>query len=152
MSNKLILAFLILFPLVGNAFEVIELKSADIEYRKYSSGGYNPLIQGYGLLDKEADSYIGINIETNLFHYFYFNSVVHGTSDKPLSYNGHGQFRSIGWNYALGLYLTNFLRLEYRHHSQHLLDHQGAYPFPVENSIGVKIKLYESKTSNGVVW
>lgn len=152
MKNKLVLIFCFLFPVTGYAFEVIQLREVDIEYRKYSTGGYNPLIQAYGLQDKQADSYLGVSINTDILHYFYFNNLVHGTSDRPVSYDGNGQFRAIGWNYALGLYVTDFLRVEYRHHSQHLLDHLGTNPFPVENSIGVKVKLYESKTSNGVIW
>jgi len=149
--NKIIILCL-LFSVPVQAFEIVQLKDVEVEYRKYRHGGYNPLINGYGLQDKEADTYLGISLDTDFFHYFYFNNLVHGTSDRPMSYNGYGQFRTIGWEYHIGLRVTEFLKVEYRHHSQHILDHYGNQPFPVDNSFGFKLTLYESKATHGVIW
>jgi hypothetical protein len=145
---KYLLFFLI--PVTANAFDLFQLEQVAIDYKAFSSGGHNQLIQDSGLPPREADKYVSITMDTTIFNYFFFNNIVHGTTDQPV--NGNGQFRAIGWNYKLGVYLTDFMTVQYEHHSQHLLDFQGINHFPVEDSLGFTIKLYQSKQEHGRIW
>lgn len=110
------------------------------------------MIQDSGLFNRQADKYVGLSVDTAVMHYFFFNSLVHGTSDEPISGPGYGQFRTVGWQYQLGIYVTEFLTVQYEHHSQHMLDYSGGNHFPVENSLGFTLKLYESKVEHGRIW
>lgn len=142
----------LLFSLPAHAFEMFTLQRVDIDYKAYAAGGHDPIIQDSGLQNREANKYVSLSVDTTVLHYFFFRSLVHGTSDQPIVGEGSGQFRTVGWQYQLGLYVTDFLTVQYEHHSQHLLDYSGINHFPVENSFGFTLKLYESKTDHGRIW
>jgi hypothetical protein len=141
-----------LFPVTSQAWDIFELREVTIDYKSIEFGSTDPVFQSSGLQNREPDKYLGVNINLDIFHYFYMNNLVHGTSDSPTDKSGNGQFRIIGWQYELGLHFTEFLDLTYGHHSQHLLDYQGTNHFPVENYIGFRLKLFQSHKESGRIW
>ena len=149
--NKLLL-LLFLFPVSCSAFDLIDLREVTFDYKSFNSGGHDPIIQDSGIINREDDKYIGLNANVDVLHYFYMNNLVHGTSDQPIVGQGVGQFRTVGWQYELGVHLTDWLDLDYEHHSQHLLDYEGSNHFPVENSVGFHLKLFESHKEKAVIW
>ena len=68
----------------------------------------------------------------------------------------HAKFMTVGWHYEMGIKLDQF-ELFYSHHSRHTMDqYQPVYfneyeeklyrtAFPVEDSYGIRIILYERK-------
>jgi hypothetical protein len=58
------------------------------------------------------------------------------------------QFRTVGWNFELGLHVNKWVDTYYEHHSRHRLDSnypgESAARFPVEDSYGVTLNFYQT--------
>ncbi len=124
------------------------LDQAYINYKQYTPGGTSYLITDNGLPDRAMDKEVALHLDTTFWSYLYFNNIIHAATDKGL--DGSGQFRVVGWNFQLGARVASWLDVQYEHHSQHILDWQGPMHFPVEDSIGVNIYLYRTKTRESI--
>ncbi len=140
---SLISASLILDGIAHGA-ETWGLDQAYINYKQYTPGGTSYLITDNGLPDRAMDKEVALHLDTTFWSYCYWNNTVHAATDKGL--DGSGQFRVVGWNFQLGARVASWLDFQYEHHSQHILDWQGPMHFPVEDSIGVNIYLYRTKS------
>ena len=141
---------LISYPAKAN--DLFELDKVQIDYKSFANGGHDPMIQDSGLVNRQADKYIDLGLDMSFLYVFYFNNVVHGTSDTPITGTANGQFRTVGWQYELGVRVTDYLNVGMGHHSQHMLDYEGVNHFPVENWVGFSVKLFESKREKGKIW
>ena len=73
-----------------------------------------------------------------------------GTRDWGLRWDNrvHGegteaQFRTVGWQYRLGLQLGPKFSLYHEHHSRHVLDADRDDKFPLENFYGARVVFFE---------
>ena len=144
--NKILLSLIILlFPITSQArtFKLFEVNEINLEHKIFLPGSRYPLITNNGLgnnLEKE----LNLNLNIDVLKYGYFNNHIHSMTDISPGAN-YGQFRLIGWNFHIGIRLTNFLNIEYEHFSQHLLDAQFPYDFPLQNSVNIKLFLYKKE-------
>jgi len=59
--------------------------------------------------------------------------------------------KTVGWKYELGLRLFKSISVYWGHHSRHILDEPGAQnyigpvQFPVEDTLGIRIRVVEEK-------
>ncbi len=136
-------AVLLASALIGKLAHALELDQAYINYRQYTPGGTSYLVTNNGLPDRSLDKGVSLHLDTTFLSYAYWNNTVHAETDKAL--DGGGQFRTVGWQFQFGVRLTDYLDVEYAHHSQHILDHQGPLPFPREDSFGINLYLYRPK-------
>lgn len=121
----------------------IQLDQVYLNYKSFMPGSTNYLITNNGLPDRSMDKEVSVHLDTTLLSYAYWNNIIHtGTDASPTE---AGQFRTVGWQFDLGLRVADWLDVQYEHHSQHILDWQGPMHFPVEDSIGVNIYLYRPK-------
>ena len=150
--NKLIILVAFLMSSAAFAEDLYELDRVEITYKSFKTGGHDPIIQDSGLQNRQADKELGLNLNMSFLSVIYFNNYIHGTSDTPIVGDGSGQFRVVGWQYEAGLRVTKFLDLGIGHHSQHLLDYAGPNHFPVENWVGIRVKLFESPREKGRIW
>lgn len=143
--------FLFMFSGVVQAkeFKVLEVQDLNIKYYQYFPGGSSPLVTQNGLKGKTMDKAIKLQMNTNIFRYLYWDNIIHTNTDKNVSGRG-SQFRTIGWNFMLGIMPFSWLQLEYEHHSQHILDSKFALGrFPVEDSIGFKLNFITNEPRKG---
>lgn len=89
-----------------------------------------------------------INADLRLITYMYWKNRVHGEGTNAA-------FKSVGWNYELGINVSKYIDVFYLHHSRHPLDQgnavhtssDGSYTlrnkFPVEDSYGVRLIFYD---------
>jgi hypothetical protein len=125
-------------------WHVIDLDGVYVNYKQFMPGGRDPLVTENGLghhMDKE----LNLHFDSTILKYGYWNNMVHSMTDEDV--NGHGQFRVVGWNFQLGAHLCKYLDVQYEHYSQHLMDAQLPYGFPVQDSVGIVLHLYRSPAS-----
>ena len=133
----MLLAALISSPIAQADFHPYELKEVYIDYRHQTSVGYDPVLQLTGDNNISLNNKLDLHINSKLFEVFYWENMLNSTSDQ-------GQFRVIGWEYALGVQVFPWLRAGWYHHSQHLLDKFNVQHFPLENAIQIQIWLYQN--------
>lgn len=131
-------------------WHVLDLDEVSVGVMHYLPGGSDPLItQNNNELNKALGEELEVNINTTLFHYLYWNSRVHSTTDTNISYNGStngGQFRLVGLEFRVGLNLTEYVQFGYYHHSQHLLDtNYSQGNFPLKDALELRFYIYKSK-------
>lgn len=143
--------FLFFFAGVVQAreFKMLEVQDLSVKYFQYFPGGSSPLVTQNGLSGKTLDKAIKLQMNTNLFRYVYWDNIVHSNTDKNLTGRG-SQFRTIGWNFMLGVMPFDWLQLEYEHHSQHVLDTRYAPGgYPLEDSVGIKLNFITNEPRKG---
>lgn len=126
-----------------NNYYLIEMNEVFLSYRQYLPGSSDPLINDNSLPNRLMDKGIDLSVNLNLFRYLYWENTVVSLTDKGA--NGeNGQFRLVGWNYRLGVNLTDYLQVGYYHFSKHLLDTTVPFSsgFPVQDAVEVKINLF----------
>ena len=139
------LFILLVFSNIVNA-DAIELKELSIEYKDFFPGGTDPLITQNGLPDRTLGKELNLNIYTDIYEYCYWNNTVHSMTDEIIGSGGRGQFRMVGWEFSVGCRLIQELDFGYYHFSRHNLDHLSTLGhFPVQDSLGIKIYLYQPK-------
>ncbi len=150
-SEFAILALLLaLFAgLYARADGPFELKEVSISYKSFFDKGHDPLITDNGLRGRALDKGIDLNMNTDVFHYLYWNNTVHSLTDRGVD-GGSGQFRMVGWEFGFGVdvrkaasYLP--ITVGYYHYSQHCLDCTYPFHYPVKDAIELKLFLYEGK-------
>ena len=66
----------------------------------------------------------------------YYRGRVHGeTTDK--------QFRQVGLQFETGVEIKDYLNIFWFHHSQHLLDAEPVYGYPLQNFVGARVTFYK---------
>ena len=145
------IALFLLFLLSGYVkADSMSIEELSVQYKHFLSGGSHPLITENGLSGKTLDKELNLTLNTNIFKYVYFNNFVHSMTDKNVD-GSQGQFRLIGWQYAIGAHLSSALDVGYYHFSQHLLDTTYSHGhFPVENAIELKLYLIRPKPNEGL--
>lgn len=135
-SGMILTAILLLMMSDAEAtdWHLIDLKELNVNYKRFVSDGRDPLIYPY--VHKEA---INLDVNMDLFNVFYWDN-------RILSVTDDAQYRGVGLNVKLGLRITQSLSLQYEHLSQHVLDDkvQRMDKFPVEDSIGLVLKIYQA--------
>lgn len=143
------LFLLLLLPTIALAdWHLIEVQEVNVEYKQFLDGSRDAIVSQDGLgnlIDKE----VNLNINFDISEYFYWNNMIHSIVDS----NGvsGGQFRLIGWNFRVGLRLTNYFDIEWEHFSQHLLDVISPFPNPTQNSINIRIYLYRKNPNENIL-
>ncbi len=132
-------------------WKLLELREVTIGYEQYLPGGHDPLLSENGLDNKAPGSQVEFEVNTDVAKYLYFNNRVHAGTDKDRDGDGRGQYRSVGWQFAFGVHVSEYLDVEYAHHSQHDLDHELPFHFPTVDSIGIKLFLYKTKTESHTI-
>lgn len=143
---KYLLLLTLILPLSSWAdFHLISLDEIRVDYINYFPKGRDPLITENGLEGRELGKSLSINIESTLLKYGYWNTLVHSATDSYSDTHANGQFRSVGLQMELGIRPFSFLDLFYYHHSQHVLDTELPYRFPVADGVGIHIYIYSNK-------
>lgn len=130
---------LFLHSVICNA-EGLQVSDLSLEYIQFFQGGRSPLVTSNGIPDKELGQSIGLNLTVELLGTAFWENHVTGVTDHDRVV-GDGQFRSVGWEFNFGVHIFSQADLYYHHHSQHVLDHQGPFAYPVEDGIGLRLKL-----------
>lgn len=115
-----------------------ELKKLDITYQRFHQSNIIPEMYPH-----KAKEGLSLGFDVSLYGPFYWNNVVHALTDA-------GQYRLIGWQFELGVSPWQSLDLFYIHHSQHLLDsHHPFVKFPVNDSLGLRWRLFTNENGGG---
>lgn len=120
--------------------DVFDLDKVTVEYRSFNEYSRYYLITNNPFLpNRKIDKEVTLNLNTTVFDYFYWNNVVTSLTDTS---NEWSQFRTIAWQFHIGMRLTSWLNLEYKHRSEHVLDALSQYPYPVQDSIGMELIIF----------
>jgi hypothetical protein len=84
---------------------------------------------------------IDLNVNADILTYGFWENRVHSMTDETV--DGPGQFRVVGWNYRIGVHVSKYLDVYYEHFSRHLLDTTYPTAFPVQDSFGIKLRIFE---------
>lgn len=109
----------------------IQVDELSLQYKKFNQSARHPLF--YNSQMKEG---IDLNMNTDLaFGLIFWDNKIHTTTNSA-------QYYLIGWQFKFGTHITEFLDVQYEHHSQHLLDDNYPYmSFPVEDSLGFTLRI-----------
>jgi hypothetical protein len=120
--------------------QAVELRDLSIDYDDFHDG--SRIAEMPGFKPKEG---LAVNVKIDLLGPIYWNNRVHAVTDP-------GQYRLIGLKFELGVRVFESLDIEYRHHSQHLIDAVGPTKFPVEDSLGVHWTIYQAPVSHPTIF
>lgn len=146
--NSLIIILILSNTCLANDF--IQLQEVKIGFMNFFPGGRDAMINNNGLTDKEPAQQLDLNINTNIYKWGYFNSLVHSLTDRD-TITGASQFRLVGLNLELGVRINKYIDVFYWHYSSHLLDtkyYWGGYP--LLDSVGVHIYLYRKNEQGSI--
>ena len=82
------------------------------------------------------------NINLGLTKYIFWDNNLHLSFDQATT-----QVRHVGWEYTIGLHVTDWLDVMKYHHSQHVLEDKFESRFPNTDAYGIRIKFITSKGS-----
>lgn len=150
MKLLLLLIFLLSSPIQASEFRLIDLDEVLIDYVNFFPKSYNPLINNNGLSNRELGKEFDLTISTTLIQYGYMRGLIHSLSDSFIDTHKDGQFREVGLNLELGIRIAPFLDIYYWHYSQHVLDIQTPWHFPVEDGIGIHLYLYSKDRKESI--
>jgi hypothetical protein len=136
---RVLLAFLLLLSSSAEA-EWLYVSDLSLDYVQYFSGGRAPLISLNGLPDRELGQRIGVNLTLETLGVIYWANRIEGVTDRD-TVQGGGQFRAVGWEFDVGFHMLPQLDVFYHHHSQHCLDQQEPFGYPVEDGVGIRLKV-----------
>lgn len=118
----------------------IDVERLSIDYIHYFPRGRAPLVTDNGLDDREPGNRLGLDLVFVLPVDFYIANRVESYSDHDWT-NGGGQFRSIELQGEIGIRLFPQVDAYYHHRSAHVLDHSYNQGFPVEDGVGIRLKV-----------
>lgn len=107
------------------------LQQVTMDYARYQDGS-RVLLYPQGSMPKER---LNLGLDLEWLSYGYMNNTIHSGTDQ-------NQFKTIGWQYQIGVHLGDIADVYTEHYSQHLLDERSGQSYPVENLIGIKFYLY----------
>ena len=121
----------------GSMDEPVKLTKVELKWRNYTSDGRDSLI--YPHVHRES---VELSLDTDVLRYFYFDSSVLGIQDET-------QYRGISFTSHIGFRFFPWLRIEFEHNSQHVLDGQvETLPrFPVYDSVTAIFTIYRASPS-----
>jgi hypothetical protein len=129
--------------------EPVKLDELSITYKRFAPYSRNQLITGNGLPSRLMSDGTTINANIRFLDYIYWDNSVTGLTDR--AEQGGGQYRSIGWQFRLGFQLVKFLQIGYYHHSQHVVDHQSTFRYPLEDAFEAKLIIFKDGSKNGLI-
>jgi hypothetical protein len=128
------------------AADVMELRSARVDYIHFFDGGHDPLITQNGQENRALGIQLDLHVDVDVLRYFFWNSTVHSVTDKRI-YTGDaaGQFREVNLQMQFGLRVFPVLDVYYWHSSAHMLDniYTGGH-WPVQDGIGATLTIYQA--------
>lgn len=86
----------------------------------------------------------------NMFKFIYLDNNMHMEMIDPTT------VKTVGWKHELGIRLLDSVSLFWGHHSRHILDeagpqwYQSGNQFPVEDYLGIRLKIVEEKVGRGL--
>ena len=107
----------------------LEIHKAFIEYHKFHPSTRTPIIS-----EGQMTNQVSITVDTNLFWDVFWKNHIHGESTSK-------QFRGVGWEFELYAKPFFWIDVGYRHHSRHCLDGVFPFPYPVEESLFIRLNL-----------
>jgi hypothetical protein len=120
------------YSAAASEWTLFGLRDASVQYKHFTSPGRDPLF----LQNSPPARELNLNLNLTLLRYGFINNTVHSMMDE-------NQFRIIGWKYQLGVQLSQSLSVQYEHFSRHHLDREYKFDrFPVEDSLGITLRLY----------
>lgn len=112
-------------------WHLVEMDKTYIDYMHFTYAA-EPFFQPYYTPTTRLDLHVDLKL---LDDAMFFNNMVHTETDQT-------QFRSVGWNYRLGVHLGDSVDLYFEHYSIHLLDAIPQFDYKYD-AIGVRIYLYK---------
>lgn len=125
-------------------FRAIELQELAVDFRQYMPNGYYPYITNNGLPDREVGQGLDVIMNLTVLKFFYWDNKIVSLADRGRGNSSPGQFRLVGWNFRFGLQLTEWIQFGYFHFSQHLLDAQFPWHYPVEDAYELRFIIYQA--------
>lgn len=86
----------------------------------------------------------------NMLKFIYLDNNMHMEMIDPTT------VKTVGWRHELGIRILNSVSLFWGHHSRHILDEPGPQwyesgnQFPVEDHVGIRLKIVEEKIGRGI--
>ena len=126
--------------------DILSLNRLSIEGMQAQPGSVDPLTDYNGLKGRTLNQELNLQMDLVLVGPVYLNNRIRALTDRGTD-GGSGQFRSVGWNWRVGVHVLPALDIFVDHFSQHVLD-TGYAPghFPLEDSVGFRLNLFKSKT------
>jgi hypothetical protein len=149
MKFLLTILFLISSPCYARGEYLLNLEKAEFNYAHLDPKTRDPYVPEYTGKWKEKSSVkfrIGL-----LGGRMYWDNNVHGETVDS------GVFQTVGWQWELGIRITNQVSIFHEHHSRHRLEDRpehrfkGGSQFPVEDSYGIKLILIQETIGKGCV-
>lgn len=125
----------------GN-YSLFEVEKLDIKHSRMAAESrdpYAPWHTGSWYTKSELEWRI------NMLGPIYWDNNMHMEMIDPTT------VKTVGWRYELGIRIFRSLSIYWGHHSRHILDEPGAenyvgpVQFPVEDTLGIRVKIVEEK-------
>jgi len=134
------LALALLLISQAEAWEALSPREVSLDYTHFGHKGRDPLVTNNGIPHRELGQAVGLRLGIDVLGPLYWRNWVHGRTDRQ-TFGQASQFRSVGWQFELGVHVTRHLDVFYHHHSQHVLDTTYLPGFPVEDGMGIRLNI-----------
>lgn len=135
-------------PALSANYRLVDLEKLEFNYAQLTPNTRDPYLPEDTGKWKERTS---LKFRMGLLNQkLYWDNNVHGETVNT------GIFRSVGWQWELGLRITDKLVLYRDHHSRHVMEKippkrfNAGSQFPVEDSYGIKLILIKETTGKGI--
>lgn len=144
----LIFIFLNSAPVLASGTYFLNLEKAEFDYARIDSKTRDPYLPEYSGKWKDSTA---IRFRMGLLGgATYWDNRVHGETTNS------GVFQSVGWQWELGLRVTDQVTLFRDHHSRHRLESNpekrfnGGSQFPVEDKYGIRLILIKETVGSAI--
>jgi hypothetical protein len=149
MKYVLLLVFLTSdIALARGNYSLFEVEKLEIKHAKLFEATRDPYAPHY---TGDWHSKSELEWRVSLLQYIYLDNNMHMEMIDPVT------VKTVGWRYEFGFRLFDNLSIFWGHHSRHILDEKGMElympednQFPVEDTIGIRIKIVEEKVGKGI--
>jgi hypothetical protein len=130
----------------GN-YSLFNVEKLEIKHAKMSPGNRDPYVPWY-----TGSWYTKSELEwrVSMLGPIYWDNNMHMEMINSTT------VKTVGWQYELGVRILDSVSVYWGHHSRHVLDEPApelyisGNQFPVEDSIGIRIKIMEEKVGRGL--
>jgi hypothetical protein len=129
-------------------YYLVNLEKMDFQYAHFKPETRDPYLPKYTHQWKEKTA---VKFRMGLLGgRAYWDNNVHGETVDT------GVFKSVGWQWELGIRITDQLSVFHEHHSRHVMEalpekrFNAGSQFPVEDSFGIKLRLIKETTGRGI--
>lgn len=136
MMKLVLVVLLTLTPQIAKS-DVLNLDEVYINYKSFVGETRTPYLEVPGLEGHSLQNELNLNINMTLVDHFYWNNTIHSLND--------GEYRLIGWNYRIGVHITDYVDFGWYHFSEHYADFTNSYGFPLQNAWELNLYLYRNK-------